>query len=134
MKGYHTNIEEETQNNTNFRKVLYTAFHSQLVVQSIKPSEVVDMEMHPDVDQFFRFESGEGKATLNGEEIMFKAGDVLIVPQGVNHEIANTSTTDFLKFYTIYSPPNHRSGVVHATKADAEADEATDIPEWKQVK
>jgi mannose-6-phosphate isomerase-like protein (cupin superfamily) len=123
MTGYHTDIEAETISNTNFRKVLFTAPHSQLVVMSLLPSEEIGMEVHQNVDQFFRFESGEGKAILDGEEILFKANDVVIIPAGTNHNIINTSATDPLKLYTIYSPANHPDGTVHATKAEAMADE-----------
>ena len=121
---YHNDIETPTKNNSNFRQVLYTAPHSQLVLMSLLPGEEIGMEIHPNVDQFFRFEIGEGKAILNGEELTFKANDVLIVPAGTNHNIINTSATDSLKLYTIYSPANHSDGTVHVTKADAEAAEA----------
>lgn len=123
MVGFHTNIEADTLSNNNFRKVLFTGQHCQLVVMSLLPNEKIDMEMHPNVDQFFRFESGEGMATLNGETVNFKADDVLIVPAGTLHEIANTSATELLKLYTIYSPANHPDGTIHATKADADAAE-----------
>ena len=124
MTGYYTNIEKETLDNTNFRKVLFTGAHSQLVVMSLAPSEDIGMEVHANVDQFFRFESGEGKAILNGEEVLFRANDVVIVPAGTNHNIINTSTTEPLKLYTIYSPANHPAGTVHTTKADALEHEA----------
>jgi mannose-6-phosphate isomerase-like protein (cupin superfamily) len=123
MTGYHADIEAETLSNSNFRKVLFTGAHSQLVVMSLLPSEEIGMETHANVDQFFRFEEGEGKAILNGEEIMFKANDVVIVPAGTNHNIINTSDVNPLKLYTIYSPANHPDGTVHATKAEAMADE-----------
>ncbi len=124
MTGFHADIETETLNNTNFRKVLFTAPHSQLVLMSLLPNEEIGMEVHQNVDQFFRFEAGEGKAILNGEEIAFKANDVVIVPAGTNHNIINTSGTESLKLYTIYSPANHPDGTINATKADAEAYEA----------
>lgn len=123
MTGFHADIEVETLNNTNFRKVLFTGAHCQLVLMSLLPSEDIGMEVHPSVDQFFRFEVGEGKAILNGEEILFKANDVVIVPTGTNHNIINTSATEPLKLYTIYSPANHPVGTVHTTKADAVAAE-----------
>ena len=123
MVGFHTDIETETLNNTNFRKVIFTAPHSQLVLMTLQPSEDIGMEVHPNVDQFFRFEAGEGKAILDGEEIVFKANDVVIVPAGTNHNIINTSATELLKLYTIYSPANHPDGTIHATKAEAMADE-----------
>lgn len=124
MVGFHTNIEQETLENDNFRKVLFTAPHSQLVLMSLLPGEEIGMEVHPMVDQFFRFEAGEGKAVLNGEESSFKDGDVVIVPAGTNHNIVNTSDTHPLKLYTIYSPANHPDGTIHKTKAEAEAGEA----------
>ena len=123
MVGFHTDIETETLNNTNFRKVIFTAPHSQLVLMTLQPSEDIGMEIHDNVDQFFRFEAGEGKAILDGEEIVFKANDVVIVPAGTNHNIINTSATEPLKLYTIYSPANHPDGTIHATKAEAMADE-----------
>lgn len=123
MTGFHLDIETETISNTNFRKVLFTGTHSQLVLMSLLPSEDIGMEVHQNVDQFFRFEVGEGKAILDGEEIVFKANDVVIVPAGTNHNIINTSATEPLKLYTIYSPANHPDGTVHATKAEAVAGE-----------
>lgn len=123
MTGYFSHIEEEVNNNENFRKVLYTGKHAQLVVMSLLPLEDIGMEVHETVDQFFRFESGTGKAILNGEETIFGAGDVIIVPAGTNHNIINTSSVDKLKLYTIYSPSNHPEGTVHATKAVAMAAE-----------
>ena len=124
MTGYHTDIEAETITNTNFRKVLFTAPHSQLVLMSLLPGEEIGMEVHPSVDQFFRFETGQGKAILNGEETIFKANDVVIVPSGTNHNIINTSMSEPLKLYTVYSPANHPAGTIHPTKADAIAGEA----------
>lgn len=124
MVGFHTDIEADTLSNTNFRKVLFTGAHSQLVLMTLQPSEDIGMEVHANVDQFFRFEAGEGKAILDGEEVIFKANDVVIVPAGTNHNIINTSTTEPLKLYTIYSPANHPAGTVNATKADAIAAEA----------
>ena len=121
MKGYIANIGEETLKNTNFRKVLYTAKNSQLVVMSINPVEEIGEEVHH-LDQFIRCEAGEGKAILNGVEYGISAGLPIVVPAGVLHNIINTSSDKPLKLYTVYSPPNHRDGVVHATKADAEAD------------
>ncbi len=120
MNRYFANIEEETINNDNFRKVLYTAKHSQLVAMSLLPGEEIGTEVHLDNDQFFRFEKGEGKAVVAGEEIIFKADDVLIVPAGAEHNIINTSETESLKLYTIYSPAHHPDSTVHRTKAEAE--------------
>ncbi len=123
MAGYITNIERETLDNENFRKVLFTAENSQLVVMSLLPKEEIGVEIHK-VDQFLRIESGEGKAILNGEETMFKDGYVVIVPAGTEHNIINTSADKKMKLYTLYSPPQHKPGTVHQTKSDAMADEA----------
>lgn len=120
MKGYTTNIETATRTNTNFRKVLYTGKHSQLVLMSLLPNEEIGMEVHPDNDQFFRFESGKGKCIIDGNEYNVTDGDCLIVPAGSNHNIINVSATDDLKLYTLYSPAHHKDGVVRATKAEAE--------------
>ena len=118
MSGYVTNIEAQTQENTNFRKVLYTAPHSQLVVMSLKPNEEIGMEVH-NLDQFIRIELGEGKAILDGEEYELRDGSAVVIPEGVQHNIINTSTEKKLKLYTIYSPPNHPDGTVHVTKQEA---------------
>lgn len=120
MSGYHADIEELTLANKNFRRVLYTAPHSQLVLMSLLPSEEIGMEVHADVDQFFRFEKGSGKVILEGEETIIGDGDVVIIPAGTNHNVINTSATEPLKLYTIYSPANHPDGTIHPTKADAE--------------
>ncbi|HRY60373.1 MAG TPA: cupin domain-containing protein [Patescibacteria group bacterium] len=121
-KGFNANIEKDTLENSNFRKVLYTAKHSQLVLMALKPSEDIGMEVHPDNDQFFRFEAGVGKAIIDGNEYELANGSVIIVPAGAQHNIINTSATDELKLYTIYSPAHHKDRVVRATKAEAEAD------------
>jgi mannose-6-phosphate isomerase-like protein (cupin superfamily) len=122
MKGFTTNIESATRTNTNFRKVLYTAKHSQLVLMSLRPNEEIGMEVHPDNDQFFRFEMGQGKCIIDGNEYLVKDGDVVIVPAGANHNVINTSGSEELKLYTLYSPAHHKDGVVRATKAEAEKD------------
>jgi len=121
MKGFNANIEQDTLANENFRKVLYTGKHSQLVLMSLKPNEDIGSEVHPDNDQFFRFERGQGKAVIDGNEYELKDGSVIIVPAGAEHHIINTSATEDLKLYTIYSPAHHQDGVVRATKAEAEA-------------
>lgn len=123
MIGYHADIEELTLANNNFRRVLYTAPHSQLVLMSLLPSEEIGMEIHADVDQFFRFEKGSGKIILDGVETIISDGDVVVVPAGTNHNVINTSATEPLKLYTIYSPANHPDGTIHPTKADAQASE-----------
>jgi mannose-6-phosphate isomerase-like protein (cupin superfamily) len=119
MKGYCGNIEKETQKNKNFRKVLYTGKHAQLVVMSLKPGEDIGLEVHEGVDQFFRFEQGEASVVIDGKEFRVSFDDVIIVPAGSFHNITNTSST-VLKLYTIYSPPNHPDGTVHKTKKEAE--------------
>jgi mannose-6-phosphate isomerase-like protein (cupin superfamily) len=121
MKGYSTAIEKETKKNSDFRRVLYTGRHSQLVLMSLKPMEEIGMETHPDIDQFFRFEEGEGKVIIDGVEHKVKDGDAVIVPAGAEHNVVNTSKKLELKLYTIYSPPEHQDKVVRHTKADAEA-------------
>lgn len=121
--GYVINIEKETQENDNFRKVLYTAKNSQLVVMSLKPKEDIGSEVHQ-LDQFIRVEKGQGKSVLNGKEYELSDGSAVVIPAGTEHNIINTSESEGMKLYTVYSPPNHRDGVVHATKADAVADEA----------
>jgi mannose-6-phosphate isomerase-like protein (cupin superfamily) len=123
MKGYIINIEEASIENENFRKVLYTAKNSQLVVMSIKPNEDIGEEVHQ-LDQFIRVESGQGKAILDDIEHEIKDGFAVVVPAGAKHNIINTSSSAPLKLYTVYSPPNHRDGVIHVAKADAVADEA----------
>lgn len=123
MTGYVGNIEEKTLTNEYFREVIFTAPHSQLVVMCLQPSEEIGVEMHPQVDQFFRLEAGEGKVVLNGEETAFKSGEAIVVPAGTEHNVINTSNTEKLKLYTIYSPANHRDGIIHKTKAEAVADE-----------
>ena len=123
MKGYSINIEEETLANTNFRQVLYTGKHSQLVLMSLLPDEEIGMEVHPINDQFFRFEKGRGKCIIDGNEYLVSDGFAIIVPAGAQHNIINVSATEPLKLYTIYSPANHKDGIVRATKAEAEAND-----------
>jgi len=122
MKGFNANIEQDTLANENFRKVLYTGKHCQLVLMSLKPNEDIGAEVHPDNDQFFRFEKGTGKAVIDGNEYELTDGSVIIVPAGSEHNIINTSTTEDLKLYTIYSPAHHQDGIIHTTKTEAEAD------------
>ena len=122
MKGYKTNIEKDTLENNNFRKVLYTGKHSQLVLMSLAPNEEIGMEVHEENDQFFRFEKGQGKCVIDGNEYELKDGVAVVVPAGAQHNVINTSATEELKLYTIYSPPHHQDGVLRATKAEAVAD------------
>lgn len=121
MKGYITNIEKASLENENFRKVLYTAKNSQLVVMSLKPGEDIGEEVHQ-LDQFIRCEAGEGKAILDGVEHAIRDGFAVVVPAGALHNIVNVSSDKPMKLYTVYSPPNHRDGIVHVTKAEAEGD------------
>ena len=123
-KGYKDNIEKLTIENDNFRKVLYSGQHSQLVIMALKPGEDIGLEVHEDTDQFFRFEKGEGKVVINDSEYIVGDGDSVVVPAGAEHNVINTSQTDSLKLYTIYSPAHHKDGIVRATKEDAIAQEA----------
>ncbi|MDD3531793.1 MAG: cupin domain-containing protein [Candidatus Shapirobacteria bacterium] len=120
MKFYQDNIEEATLENEDFRRVLFTGDHAQLVLMAIGPGEEIGQEVHDNVDQFFRFEAGEGKIIIEGEEIMVGDGDAVIVPAGAEHNIINLSISEKLKLYTIYSPPNHPDGTVHKNKAEAD--------------
>ena len=120
MKGFVQNIENIAIKNEDFRQVLYTAKNCQLVVISLKPKEEIGMEVHQ-LDQFFRVEEGMGEAVLDGIHRIISAGFCVLVPAGTNHNIINTGSTS-MKLYTLYSPPNHRDGVVHHTRAEAEAD------------
>jgi len=122
MQGYTGNIEKETLENSNFRKVLYTSKYSQLVLMTLKPGEEIGAEIHETHDQFFRFEAGTGKVLLDGVEHIVKDGDAAIATAGINHNVINAGDNE-LKLYTIYSPPEHRDGIVHATKKEAEADD-----------
>jgi mannose-6-phosphate isomerase-like protein (cupin superfamily) len=122
MKGFVTDIETKTTNNDNFRHVLYTGKHSQLVLMSIVPGGEIGLETHPDNDQFFRFEQGADKVVIDGNEYEVKDGSAVIVPAGAEHNVVNTSQSESLKLYTIYSPPHHKDGIVRATKAEAESD------------
>jgi mannose-6-phosphate isomerase-like protein (cupin superfamily) len=120
MKGYVQNIEELTVKNEDFRRVLYTTKQSQLVLMALNPKGEIGAEVHKS-DQFFRVEEGSGEAAIDGVRIAIRAGFAIIIPGGTNHNIINTGTVP-MKLYTIYSPPNHRDGVVHHTRAEAEAD------------
>lgn len=123
MKGYITSLEEATRKNDDFRRVLYTGKYSQLVLMSIRAMEQIGEETHDDVDQFFRFEEGQGKVIIDGKEHSIKDGDGVIIPAGAKHNVVNTSKTESLKLYTIYSPPEHQDGVVRHTKKEALASE-----------
>jgi len=118
MKGFCSNIEKDTLENDNYRKVLYTGKHSQLVLMSLSPNEEIGMEVHGENDQFFRFEKGEGKVIIDGNEYAVKDGSAVVVPSGAEHNVVAGSAG--LKLYTIYSPAHHQKDVVKKTKAEAE--------------
>lgn len=129
MKGFKTNIEKAAVDNNNFRKVLYTSKHSQLVLMSLKPKEEIGEETHPDNDQFFRIESGKGKCIIDGNEYEIEAGDAVVIPAGARHNLINTDNITELKMYTIYSPAHHKDGITRSTKKEAE----TNAPEFDGV-
>ena len=120
MAGYHADIEKKTLENENFREVHFTGTKSQLVLMSLKPGEDIGLETHDDIDQFFRVESGTGKAIVGGEEYAVEDGSAVVVPAGEEHNVVNTGS-ETLKLYTIYTPPEHPDGTIHKTKAEAEA-------------
>lgn len=115
-KGFITDIEKDTKSNTNFRKVLYTGKHSQLVLMALKAGEDIGEEVH-NVDQFFRIDGGAGNVVINGKESAIKDGSAFIVPAGAKHNVI--AGPDGLKLYSVYSPPQHMDGTVHKTKDEA---------------
>lgn len=121
MKGFKINIEKATLENKNFRQVLYTAKHVQLVLMTLKAGEEIGEEVHPHNDQFFRFEGGKGKCIIDGHEYAVTDGDAVIIPAGARHNVMNTDPSSELKMYTLYSPPHHKDGIVRATKKEAES-------------
>jgi mannose-6-phosphate isomerase-like protein (cupin superfamily) len=123
MKGYHANIEELTLKNDNFRQVLYTGKHTQLVLMSLLPNQDIGLEIHAENDQFFRFESGQGLVVIDGTEYPVADGSAIVVPAGSQHNIINTSATEKLKLYTLYSPPHHKDQIVRLTKEEAESND-----------
>ena len=122
MKGFHADIEELTLENENFRQVVYTGEHSQLVLMCLAPGEDIDLETHPHNDQFFRVESGTGKVVIDGTNYRIGTGSAVIVPAGAMHNITNTSKHDNLSLYTMYSPPHHKDGITRRTKQEAKED------------
>ena len=122
MKGFSTNIEKVVKENTDYRRVLYTGHHSQLVLMSLLPNEEIGLETHSDTDQFFRFEQGQGEVVIDDTVYEVKDGDAVIVPAGAKHNVVNTSETEVLKLYTIYSPAHHKDGIIRGTKQEAEQD------------
>ena len=127
MNGYHDDIEQQTKGNSDFRRVLYTGKHLQLVLMSLKPGEEIGAEVHPDNDQFFRVDSGSGVVTIDGKDSKISDGFAVVVPAGARHNIKNDGDEP-LKLYTLYGPPDHKDKTVHKTKADAEAQH--DADEW----
>lgn len=127
MNGYHDDIEQQTKGNSDFRRVLYTSKHLQLVLMSLKPGEEIGAEVHPDNDQFFRVDSGSGVVTIDGKDSKISDGFAVVVPAGARHNIKNDGDEP-LKLYTLYGPPDHKDKTVHRTKADAEAQH--DADEW----
>lgn len=123
MKGYKANIEKETLKNKSFRKVLYTSAYSQLVLMSLKPKEEIGSEVHEENDQFLRFEGGMGRVMIDDSKYTVKDGDAVVIPAGARHNVINTSATEDLKLYTIYSPPHHKDQIVRKTKEEAEAND-----------
>jgi len=127
MVGYVGNIKEKALRNNNFREVVFTGKHCQLVVMSLKPDEEIGSEIHENVDQIFRVVVGRAKLILNGEENYLINNTVIIVPAGTEHNVINVSSKNDLKLYTIYSPSQYKDGVIHKTKKDAMADETDHI-------
>jgi len=123
MTGYIGNIKEKTLTNSNFREVAFTGKYCQLVVMSLKPGEEIGSEVHKNVDQFFRIEKGRGKVIIDGTENQIIEGVAIVVPAGSEHNVINASSNSDLKLYTIYSPPQHKDGIIHKTKEDAMSDE-----------
>jgi mannose-6-phosphate isomerase-like protein (cupin superfamily) len=121
MSGYVTNIEKDTLENEDFRRVLFTGPNTQLVLMTLQPGEDIGVETHDDVDQFIRVESGEGEAVLNGKHHHLGDGSAVVIPASVEHNIVNTSSAEPLKLYTLYSPPEHEDDTVHRTKGEASA-------------
>ncbi len=123
MKGFTMNIQHGALANNNFRHVLYTGKHTQVVLMSIVPGGEIGMEVHPDNDQFFRFEAGRGKVVIDDNTYEVGDGSIVLVPAGANHNVINTSRTEPLQLVTLYSPPHHKDGTIHATKEEAEAND-----------
>ncbi len=121
MKGYIVQIEAATRDNQHYRRVLFTAQHSQLVLMNLKPGEEIGEEVH-ELDQFIRFEKGEGTVVLDGEKHAVSDGFAVVIPTGTRHDVVNSGKTAPLKLYSLYSPPEHKDGIVHKTKQEADAD------------
>lgn len=120
MKNYIDDIQKQTLLNESFRKVLFTGKYSQLVVMCLQPGENIGLEIHPNTDQFFRIEQGAGKIIMDGKEFDAQDDFGIVITAGTEHDVVNTSDSEGLKLYTIYSPPNHPEGTVHKNKAEAD--------------
>ena len=120
MSGYVVDIEAKTLENENFREVLFTAKHSQLVVMTLQPGEEIGMEHHDGRDQFIRVEAGQGEAIIDGERHPLRDGSAVVIPSGAEHNVVNTSRIEPLRLYTIYSPPEHPDGTIHRNKHEAD--------------
>jgi len=124
MKGFITDIEDRTESNRDFRRVLYTGPHMQLVLMSLPPGEEIGEEIHEDTDQFFRIEEGNAEVVIDGRATPVKSDMAIVIPAGARHNIRNTSQTKPLQLYTLYAPPQHEDGTVQTMKADAEQSKA----------
>lgn len=131
MKGYITNIEKATLENTDYRRVLFTAEHLQLVLMNLRPGEEVGLETH-ELDQFIRVEEGEATVTMDGTPNQVGADDAIIIPAGVAHNVVNTGSVN-LKLYTIYTPPEHKDGTVQPTKADEKEEHFDGVTTWQRA-
>jgi mannose-6-phosphate isomerase-like protein (cupin superfamily) len=120
MSGYSINLEEKTLNGNNFREVLYTTQRSQLVIMTLQPGEEIGLEKHEGHDQFIRVEAGQGVAILDGERHVLEDGVAVVIPAGTEHNVINTSASEPMRLYTLYTPPEHPDGIVHATRAEAD--------------
>ena len=121
MKGFLTNIEDDTLDNEDYRRVIFTGRHSQLVLMTIQPGEEIGREKHEGHDQFIRIESGQGEVMMDGRVEPISDGSAFVIPSGVEHNVTNTSADEPLRLYTLYSPPEHPDGTVQHTKADEKA-------------
>ena len=124
VRGFKTDIEKATLDNNNFRKVLYTSKHIQLVLMSLRPGEEIGEETHSDNDQFFRIEAGHGKCIIDGNEYEIGDGNAIVIPAGAKHNIINFDEQVDLKLYTLYAPPHHKDGIVRSSRKEAEDNEA----------
>jgi mannose-6-phosphate isomerase-like protein (cupin superfamily) len=122
MAGYVTNIEQNTLENEDYRRVLFTGPNTQLVLMTLQPGDEIGLEVHEEHDQFIRVEAGSGTAVLNGQEHHLEDGTAVVIPAGVEHNVINSSRSEALRLYTLYSPPEHPDGTIHRAKADEPAD------------